>query len=216
MGTREGTPGTTRGTGVSHTRWGMRVLFGGNQLCFATSTRGTAHPTAPLFHSSGSRAARKAVSTVSFPHHPTTGHRRGHCVPDAALAPSHHPSSSSSITVGHPRHARCQAQHPSMLDVFGSPSKGGQTAGRSKAVAPLQPPHCTLEKEKLEWSPSQQEEGPRTVLLLPGATEALAVRLACPCSLGTQLTPAGQLMVSPMSQDEKTCVGNLSMLKMKA
>ena len=103
MGTQEGTPGTTRGTGVSLTRWGMRVLFGGNQLCFATSTRGTVHPMAPLFHSSGSRAARKPVSAVSFPHHPTTGHRRGHCVPDAALAPSHHPSSSSSITVGHPQ-----------------------------------------------------------------------------------------------------------------
>lgn len=80
VGTQEGTPGTPKGTGVSLTRWDTRVLFGGRQLCFATSTRGTACPMAPLFRGSGSRAARKPVSAVSFPHHPTAGHRRGHCV----------------------------------------------------------------------------------------------------------------------------------------
>lgn len=75
-----GTQGTPKGTRVSLTRWDTRVLFGGSQLCFATSTRGTVCPMAPLFHGSGSRAVRKPVSAVSFPHHPTAGHRRGHCV----------------------------------------------------------------------------------------------------------------------------------------
>lgn len=112
-----------------------------------------------------------------------------HCWPQkgplcvcAALAPSHHPSSSSAITVGHPQACPLPGPAPGCVWV----SQRGRTDRRMKRSC------CPI----------------AVTSIYPGKRKTGMVSITA--GRGTM-----QLMLSPMSQDKKTCVGNLSMVKMK-
>lgn len=84
--------GHPRGVRISPAFWGVLCLVGASlPLPSVHGGSEATHPMAPVFHGNVSRAVRKLVSSVSVPHHPTSSHRRDHCAPDAALAPSHQP-----------------------------------------------------------------------------------------------------------------------------
>lgn len=162
MGIQKGTQGTPRESG-------SLLLFGVQGFCLVgtslplPSAHGgseATHPMAPAFHGSVSRAVRKLVSSVSVPHHPTSSHRRDHCVPDAALAPSHQPG----LCVPH--------------------TNGAQTM---QSCCPITAIALSPATRKARMFSIAARRGVESGLLLPGVMEALAVGCAGPCSPGTQL-----------------------------
>lgn len=153
--------GHPRGVRISPAFWGVLCLVGASlPLPSVHGGSEATHPMAPVFHGNVSRAVRKLVSSVSVPHHPTSSHRRDHCAPDAALAPSHQPG----LCIPH--------------------ANGVQTM---QSCCPITAIALSPATRKARMVFIAARRGVENHPLLPGVMEALAVGHAGPCSPGTQL-----------------------------